>query len=151
MVLVRKPTALGTPPSRSTSPMEEGPRNGILVSKTKHAKILVVDDDPLLANGIARNLKKMGFEAVTTDGRSALGVFQMEKFHLVISDLDMPYINGIQVIKKIKAIAPDAKIIIYTANESVSDSELLEAGAIDVLHKPVDIETLRNCIIRNLS
>jgi DNA-binding response OmpR family regulator len=151
MVLLRKPTALGTIPDRKISPMADGPmESGGLKRETKHARILVVDDDPMLANGIARNLRNMGHEPVKTDGRWAFDEFRKGGFDLVISDLDMPFVNGTELIKKIKAVCPNAKIIIHTANETVSDSELLDAGAIDVLRKPVDVQELRDCVSKNL-
>ncbi len=149
MVLVRKPVALGTPPHRSSSPMEEGPRrSGGL--KIKHARLLVVDDDPQLANGIARLARSMGHTAVTTDGMSALSEFKKGRFDLVITDLDMPVVSGIELLEQVLAISPDARVLIHTANESVSDSELIDLGAVGVLRKPAEGDIVKDTIRKNI-
>lgn len=151
MVLLKKPTALGTTPHRSVSPMEEGPRkSGGLGIMQKHARILVVDDDPQLANGLARIIDRMGHEATATGPDNALELFRNGCFDLVVTDMNMPHICGTELTRMMLDVDPDARVIIHTANDSMTFGQLTETGACDVLRKPATIERIIEALEGNL-
>jgi DNA-binding NtrC family response regulator len=151
MVLVKKPTALGTTTQRSASPMEEGPRkNGGHGTRQKHARVLIVDDEIQLANGLAMILGRMNCESVISDGKDALEKFKNGAFGLVITDMNMPYICGTELTRRILEIDPNARVIIHTANDSMTFDELTATGACDVLRKPAPVGEIKEIVERNL-
>ena len=101
--------------------------------------ILVVDDDPDILTIIRDNLKLDGYKVLTaSDGRQALDQFQRKAVDLVVLDLMLPDMDGIQVCRAIRQSSP-VPIIMLTAKDGVSDKVLgLESGADDYLVKPFD-------------
>ena len=101
------------------------------------ARILVVDDDEALAEMIGIVLQNDGFEAVFCyDGAKALGVFREVKPDLVLLDLMLPGIDGIEVCKQIRA-EDDVPIVMLTAKADTADVVRgLESGADDYVPKP---------------
>lgn len=106
------------------------------------ASILVVDDNANLARTTAMILNRKGY-AVTTagDGGEALEKAGHQAFDIILMDIKMPVMNGVETYKQIKSIRPDAAVIMMTAY-AVEDliQEALAEGAYGVLHKPLDIE-----------
>lgn len=100
--------------------------------------ILVVDDEPALRKVIRASLAAGGFrvEEVGT-GREALGVVQTRSFDLVLLDINMPGIGGIETCARIRALAPQLGIIVVTVRDDEEDKvRALEAGADDYVTKP---------------
>ncbi|MGH9915065.1 MAG: response regulator, partial [Pyrinomonadaceae bacterium] len=81
-----------------------------------HIRILVVDDDPLMADGLRRNLIDEGYQ-VDTAASSAEAIVRFESglYPLVISDLQLPDIDGIELLRRIKETQPKTEIIVITA------------------------------------
>ena len=104
----------------------------------KEYKILLVDDDPLILKGVGKYLEKKGYQVTTTDnGEKAIKLLEDSTFDLVITDLVMEHINGIQVLKESKRLNPDVMNIILTGHgdmESTIDALRLDAD--DYLLKP---------------
>jgi phosphate regulon transcriptional regulator PhoB len=104
------------------------------------AKVLVVDDEKDISELIAYNLKKEGFEvSVSADGESALRVIRKEKFVLIILDLMLPGIQGLELCKILKSSGETSSIpiIMLTAKSEELDKVLgLEMGADDYITKP---------------
>lgn len=102
-------------------------------------KILVVDDDADIHTILLNNLKLDGYiVAAARCGIDALSIFNSERFDLVVLDLLLPDIDGIQVCRAIRAIS-HVPIIMLTAKDGISDKVLgLESGADDYLVKPFD-------------
>ena len=114
--------------------------------------ILFVDDNPLLTDIITQLLGKLGYNVtVFADSTIALNHFQKTagKFHLVITDMLMPNMTGIELARGIKAIRPDIPIIISTGNPNNIDAEdIEEIGISEVAKKPLDLTDLAVMIRR---
>ncbi len=107
--------------------------------------ILIVDDDSLSRNLISDAIKAEGFELLTEaeNGLKALDYVQTTNFDLVISDLNMPGMNGIELLHKIKDINPATAVIIMTGYPSIDVSvSAMQYGAVDFLTKPFKIDNL---------
>jgi two-component system response regulator PilR (NtrC family) len=113
-------------------------------------KILVVDDEKSMRDFLSIVLKKEGY-AVTTaeDGETASRLVQQEIFDLVLTDVKMPKMNGLQVLKTVKETSPDTIVVMITAFASTETAiEAMKEGAYDYLTKPFQIEEVR-LIIQN--
>jgi DNA-binding response OmpR family regulator len=109
----------------------------------KHS-ILLVDDDPYILEGIGADLENQGFHVTKTDsGNAALEMLQNNNFDLVITDLVMEDTDGIQVLKKTKALNADTMVIILTGyGDMKSAIEALRQEADDFLLKPCESEEM---------
>jgi two-component system KDP operon response regulator KdpE len=100
--------------------------------------ILVVDDEPSLRKVIRASLAAGGYtvEEVGT-GTDAVGLLQRRSFDLVLLDINMPGLNGLEACRKIRSIAPQTGIVMVTVRDSEEDKvRALEAGADDYVTKP---------------
>lgn len=104
------------------------------------ASILLVDDEELILKSVSYALKKEGYQITTAqNGEEAVAKLKTADYDLVITDLQMEGMNGIEVLKEVKRINPDTFVIILTAHgtlASVVDAKRL--GAVDYLLKPID-------------
>jgi len=109
------------------------------------AKILVVDDEKGMRDLLTKVLKKEGYEVfVAQDGEEGLDTIKNQPVDIVIADLDMPVMNGIEMVKKAKEFDPSLTIIIITAYASMETAiEALKLGAYDYLIKPFNIEQIK--------
>lgn len=112
-------------------------------------KILIVDDSisarMLLKNAFSETIKKYAIFSEANDGLQAVKIFGEELPDIVFMDLTMPNMNGLDALKEIKKISPKAVVVMVTADrQKETKKELLEAGAINVLNKPVDEDELRD-------
>lgn len=117
-------------------------------------KVLVVDDDPVLRFTIKKPLIAAGHQAVEAeDGEQAVRIVTDQgPFDAVILDVNMPKMNGIDALEKIKALHPKTLCIIATAFSQVEDArKALKLGAYDYLEKPVKAERLIEMIEEGLS
>jgi CheY-like chemotaxis protein len=107
--------------------------------------VLLVDDEPVLLKAYERALKPLGYEFKTAgNGAQALEIFSKGGIDLVISDVDMPVMNGLEFIRKAREQDPNAKFIFLTGNNSQERVDaLLEAGAFEILAKPFDFADLK--------
>ncbi|MBX3326414.1 MAG: sigma-54-dependent Fis family transcriptional regulator [Nitrospira sp.] len=113
-------------------------------------KILVVDDEQSLREVLSIMLKRAGY-AVTgaTDGEEAVELLQKEIFDLVITDLRMPKVDGMEVLKAVKSASPETVVLIITAFASADSAvEAMKQGAYDYLTKPFQVDEVQ-LIIRN--
>jgi len=108
------------------------------------AKILIVDDSALTRRILRRALEPAGYSVVEAeDGVRGLEGYSMEKPDLVILDMIMPGIEGLEVLVRILEINPQARVIISTADIQTSTRAMaLEAGAAGFINKPVAAESL---------
>jgi DNA-binding response OmpR family regulator len=106
--------------------------------------ILIAEDDKILNRMISFKLEKEGYQVIsTTDGKAALETALAEEIDAAILDIMMPYLDGIQVLKKIRVEKPGLPVMILSAKSRQSDIHLaLEMGASDYLTKPFEPETL---------
>ena len=111
--------------------------------------LLVVDDNELLLYGIKRSLEKdfSRVEAVNT-GEKALSHILNDFYRYIILDINLPDINGIRMLEKIKKSSPKSSVVMIT---SYADEETKQAaissGALAVFEKPVDLGALKNAFL----
>ena len=105
-------------------------------------RILIVDDDGVICNLLAHRFTREGYSCVTANnGREALSYFYKDTFSLAISDIKMPKMDGIEFLKKVKAIDPKMMVIMVTAYPEIEMAvEALRLGAYDFIIKPVDLD-----------
>ena len=112
------------------------------------SKVLLVDDEREFVQTLSERLlmRDMG-SAVAYDGESALDLIQEDEPEVMILDLRMPGIDGIEVLRRVKQTNPDIEVIILTGHGSEADrATCLELGAFAYLQKPVDIDRLSETI-----
>ena len=111
---------------------------------TELSRILLVEDDPHLAKGLLFNLEKEGYEVFLVDnGLSALDQLREKDFDLIILDLMLPKMGGLEVARTIRETNTRFPILMLTAKSSRKDREIgLEAGADDYLTKPFHLPEL---------
>jgi len=111
-------------------------------------QILVVDDEAIVRESIRDWLKDAGYQvSVAESGEEALKMIQKQNFGVMILDLRLPGINGIDVLKKAKKIKPDIKSIVITAYPTMlTQEEATKLGAIDYLVKPIFPDKLEELI-----
>ncbi|MFQ6112878.1 MAG: sigma-54-dependent transcriptional regulator [bacterium] len=115
-------------------------------------KILIVDDDKLVTWSLARDLKSDGCDvAVAVDGKSGVAAFRENIPDVVLLDLKLPDINGLEVLRKLKQEAPQAIIIMMTAYATVHAAvQAVKIGATDFVKKPFTYEELKVILKRAL-
>jgi len=115
-------------------------------------KILIVDDEENSRIGLSKILTKSGYEVLTAEnGRQALDTIKQEDCSLVITDMKMPEMDGIQLLREIKQYNPDIGVIIVTAYGEVdSYLESMNLGAFEYLNKPIKVDELKKVISKVL-
>ena len=114
------------------------------------AKVLLVDDEREFVQTLSERLqmRSMG-AAVAYDGQSALDLVRDDDPEVMIIDLKMPGINGLEVLKTVKATRPEIEVIVLTGHGADRDrAQCMELGAFAYLHKPVDIDELSETLQR---
>lgn len=114
------------------------------------SKVLLVDDEREFVETLSERLimRQIG-SAVAYDGESALELIEEDEPEVMILDLKMPGIDGIEVLRRVKATRPDIEVIILTGHGSEADKELcMKLGAFGYLTKPVDIDLLSETLKR---
>jgi DNA-binding NtrC family response regulator len=115
-------------------------------------RILIIDDEPYLPHQFARYLKKHGYEVVTAkDGESGLQEIHRDSFDLILLDLRLPGMNGLDVLQQIRSNDPDLPVVMLTAHGNIQSAvEAMKLGASDYLLKGFDLEELLLVVQRAL-
>ena len=110
----------------------------------KDLKVLLVDDEIDFASTLAKRLELKGIRARTApDGQTALKLIQEEQPHVVVLDVVMPEMDGIQTLFEIKKIAPLVEVILLTGFAELETAlKGMELGAFDYLTKSIDLDEL---------
>jgi len=118
----------------------------------KMSKILVVDDEQSMRDFLSIMLKKEGYDVVTAEnGGGALKAIQAEIFDLVITDVKMPDIDGIEVLKTVKEVSPETVVIMITAFATAETAvEAMKLGAYDYITKPFKVDEIKLVIQKAL-
>jgi two-component system, NtrC family, response regulator HydG len=116
------------------------------------ARLLVADDDPGLRESLERTLTREGYLVVlASDGRAALERVQAGGIDLIVTDLKMPGLTGLELLRAAKAIAPDVDVILLTAFGTVEEAvKAMKDGAYDFLTKPFRREQLLKLVDKAL-
>jgi two-component system response regulator HydG len=110
------------------------------------ATILIVDDDRNQADAVAETLQRAGYECVVVTAPSrAAGILETRTFDLVITDLIMADLGGLDILRAVKAANPTTEVIVITGHASVETAvEAIKQGAYDYIEKPLNVEVLRD-------
>lgn len=118
----------------------------------KKHKILVVDDEEIVRQSLLAWFKEDGYEVDTAENAdAALRLFEKGKYSLILLDIKMPGMSGMDLLVKLKEYDPDAIIILITAYASVSSAvKALKSGAYDYITKPIDPDELSHIVEKAL-
>ncbi|MCX7679419.1 MAG: response regulator [Spirochaetes bacterium] len=114
----------------------------------KRPKILIVDDEDIVIKGTTKILQRENYDLDSAySGTEALEKMKVTDYDLVITDLMMPGLNGIEVLKKIKSDYPDVIVVMFTGYATVESArEALKLGAFDYIPKPFTPDELREVV-----
>jgi len=107
-------------------------------------KILVIDDDSLMLDFLTETITRMDYD-VTAASNGEMGIkrFKEDEFELVITDLRMPDISGMDVLKRIKAVQPETAVVMMTAYGTIDNAvEAMKQGAFDYITKPFSADAI---------
>ncbi|MGD8607624.1 MAG: sigma-54 dependent transcriptional regulator [Myxococcales bacterium] len=125
------------------------------MSDSKEISVLVVDDEMANVDSLRRIFEREGFVVWTaTSAPKALDVCRTHPIHVVVSDLMMPGMNGIELVKALKTVVPDTEVVLMTAFGTVEKAvEAMRAGAYDFVEKPLKrlqmVKTVRKAAERH--
>ena len=119
-------------------------------TKPPRLKILFADDEPALQELMSLELPRMGHDVtVCPDGPTAVAAIERNTYDCIIVDLDMPGMNGIQVIARCKELSPDTDAVVLTGKSSFDTAvQALRHGAVDYLTKPCKLVDLKGLLLR---
>lgn len=114
-----------------------------MLERSKYS-ILVVDDSIEIGRCLYKVFSKAGYRVtIANSGTEAVELIAENPFDLIIADLKMPDMNGIELLKRTKKINSQSKVIILTAYyDTLSREEVIKAGAFDYLRKPIKRDEL---------
>ncbi len=118
------------------------------------ARILAVDDEPVVLDSFRKILVVAGYAVDTVEsGREALGLVQKNKYDFVFTDLKMPEMDGLDVVKGVKHFSPETDVVMITGYATVESAvEAMKFGALDYVQKPFTEDELvgftKKCLIR---
>ena len=110
----------------------------------KRYRVLVADDEKNTRDGIKLSLNKSAFDIdLAEDGEQALDLFKKRTHHMVITDLQMPKKDGLQLLTEIKLLSPDTIVIVITAYGDIETAvKAMQLGAFDFMAKPFDADQI---------
>lgn len=108
------------------------------------ANILIIDDDLDLCKSLSLVLKRHGYRVTTVEGgRSAVDVVKKDDFELILIDMVMPEINGLETLKTLRGIAPNSRMVMMTGYAVAGlVGEAIKVGVDGVLYKPFDVDVI---------
>ena len=112
------------------------------------ARVLVVDDEPIALKNLERALEREGYEISTaSSGQGALRLLRAKGFDVVLTDLKMEKVDGMQVLRRCKELDPDAEVILVTGYAAVDTAiEAMKRGAYHYVAKPFKLEEVREVV-----
>lgn len=119
-----------------------------------HARILAVDDEAVVLDSFRKILVVAGYAIDTLEsGREALGLVQKHKYDFVFTDLKMPEMDGLDVVKGVKHFSPETDVIVITGYATIESAvNAMKYGAMDYVQKPFTedelVEFTKKCLIR---
>jgi EAL domain-containing protein (putative c-di-GMP-specific phosphodiesterase class I) len=140
----------------TTDGPEPGPSEGgetlapVVVDAPSRGLILLVDDEPSIARAYGRTLSAAGFSVVTaSDGRAAAEAAREKSFDVIVSDIAMPEMDGLELLRAVREHDLDVPFVIMTGGPAVDSAvRAMEYGALRYLIKPVDTADLEQVVAR---
>ncbi|HBF13008.1 MAG TPA: DNA-binding response regulator [Deltaproteobacteria bacterium] len=115
-------------------------------------RILVVDDEEVIVKALVKYLTQEGFDVESApDGPQAIEMCKDKHFDLILTDLKMPSMDGIELIKEAKKISPDLSFIVMTGHGSINNAvQAMKVGAFHYITKPFELEDVKHTILKAL-
>jgi CheY-like chemotaxis protein len=115
-----------------------------------HKPILIVDDEKNIRLTLSQVLETLGAEIDTAaNGEEALTKLKGREFSLILLDIRMPGMDGMEILRRVREIRPDIRVIMITAYGTIESAvEAMKLGAVDFLQKPFDPEEIRELVSR---
>jgi len=119
----------------------------------KKSRVLVVDDEKNIRLTIAQSLEKLGVEVDSAiNGEEALQKIKQVDYRLVLLDLKLPDLHGVEVLRRIRELGKDIKVLIITAHGTVENAvEAMKLGAVDFIQKPFTPDEVRGFVAKALA
>ncbi|MDX9822662.1 MAG: response regulator, partial [Syntrophales bacterium] len=119
----------------------------------KNSKILIAEDNDLSRENLIELLREEGYSVTAVqDGRQAMDTFIADRFDLVVTDLRMPHMDGLELLKFIRGMNQDTVVIIVTGYGTINTAvEAMKLGAFDYVTKPIKDDLVKLTIARALS
>jgi DNA-binding NtrC family response regulator len=118
----------------------------------KDVRILVIDDEPMMADSLKQNLVEEGYSVDSAaTGAEAIELFDQGGHHLAVCDLQLPDMDGLEVMRHMKDARPTTEVIVVTGYGSVQKAvEATKAGAFYFVEKPFDFEEIQPLVEKAL-
>ncbi len=112
------------------------------------ARILIVDDERIALRNLEHVIKKEGYDVVATQsGQNALKFLEEQQFDIVLTDLKMDKVDGIQILEKCRGLYPDTEVIMITGYATVQSAiQAMKKGAYDYVAKPFKLDEVRKVV-----
>ena len=112
------------------------------------AKLLIIDDEKIALKSLLHIMKKEGYEVVGThNGSNALKLIDEKEFDVVLTDLRMEKVDGMQILKRCRELSPDTEVVMITGYATVqSATEAMKKGAYDYITKPFKLDEVRRVV-----
>jgi len=122
-------------------------------AEVKKSRVLVVDDEKNIRLTIAQSLENMTVEVDTAvNGEEALQKIQQDDYRLILLDLKLPGMEGIEVLRKLRGFNKDLKVLIITAHGTIENAvEAMKLGAVDFIQKPFTPDEVRGFVAKALA
>ena len=124
----------------------------MVLANKKEARILVVDDDKALADNLVEYLSKLGYQTIAAyGGREALARFEKGDFQLIITDLKMPEMDGMELLDAVSRLDSRAIVMVITGYGTIESAvDAIKRGAYDYIPKPFKMDELEVIVNRAL-
>jgi DNA-binding response OmpR family regulator len=119
-----------------------------IISEETMSRVLIVDDEPNVRELLVEFLMAKGYEVLTAaNGEEALSKVKEDRPHLILLDVRMPKMNGLEVVKQVVEVDHEVGVIMVTAvNEEETGRQALKTGAFDYITKPLDLKYLERSL-----
>ena len=107
-------------------------------------RVLLVDDEEEFVRALAKRLRTRGLNVeISGDGKSAVDKVRKSDFDVIVLDLAMPGMDGLETLKRLREVNPDLQIVLLTGHGSIKAGvEAMKEGAVDFLEKPAEFSEL---------
>jgi diguanylate cyclase (GGDEF)-like protein len=123
----------------------------LLLQETQKAKILIIDDDEQIRNLLIAILGSIYDCWTAASAEEALTALSDDTYDLVVSDIDMGGMSGLELVPKVRSLSPDTVVVMISGNQDIASAiESMRVGAFDYITKPIDIRHLEAAVDRAL-
>jgi two-component system, NtrC family, response regulator HydG len=132
--------------ARTRNTGSDGAETKLAETRAEEAsRVLIIDDEPFHAETVAESLQRVGYECiVASSGEAGAEKIAEEKFDVILTDLKMAGVDGIEILRKARQDQPETAVVVITGHGDVKTAvEAMKQGAANFLQKPVDLVDLR--------